>query len=107
MSDLINSLKSNTHLLQLDVHVTELGHIGITSEGIETLVTFLESEDGKECNLCALDVSGDDGAPEVSQGLQDRLTSCLTTRALKTGKRNLIQLAAAPVYQKHNDDDEM
>ena len=105
----MNGLSHNTHLQVLDVHVVELGHMGVTSKGIDALVQFLETKESKKTSvLSALDVSGDDGAPDITKKLQRRLNACLLRNAQKETdekrKKHLKKLSQFPVYQCHSED---
>jgi hypothetical protein len=92
------ALTTNTTLTFLDLHVSELGHLGLQLAGVEALTEALEAN--HESSLCLLDVSGDDGSPEVSVDLQQRLTRCLLRRA---PEHNAEAGARRPVWQRHGD----
>lgn len=94
------SLVQNSTLTSLDLHVSELGHNGVQSDGVLALTQSLESNHNSQ--LCVLDVSGDDGSPEVPQDLQERLTSCLMRHAAAHGA---ARAASKPVWHCHERDD--
>ncbi len=94
------SLVHNTTLTSLDLHVNELGHTGVQSDGVLALTQSLESN--HKSQLCVLDVSGDDGSPEVPQDVQKRLTSCLMRHAAAHGVESA---ASKPVWHCHERDD--
>ena len=85
----------------------ELGHIGVTAEGVQRLVTVLESKAlTNSCRLCAVDISGHDGEPDVSKKLQSRLTKALVKNAKRANlSRKYASVMRLPVWKCHNDDD--
>jgi hypothetical protein len=83
--------------------------MGVTAVGVEKLVGLLESKTVKKTSvLSAVDVSGDDGAPEITKKLQRRLTACLTRNAEKemdrSRKKKLRKLANLEVYECHSEE---
>lgn len=74
---LLPGVTQSTSLRELDLHVTELGHIGVLQPGVVALVAALESQ--PDSVLCKVDISSDDGVPEIPQALQRRLTKCLVS----------------------------
>jgi hypothetical protein len=60
------ALRVNTHLEQLWLSVTELGAEGVGIPGVKHLYRALqEHTQPKECVLYDIDISGDDGQPEI------------------------------------------
>lgn len=81
--------------------MSELGHEGVTELGIEVLCQSMESNPASV--LSRIDLSGDDGTPEISEDLQKRLNKCL----IRNSKRNndkYMKYAKMPVWQCHTED---
>lgn len=76
---LASGLSVNASLTCLDMHVTELGQAGVQVDGVQSIVEALE--DNSASRLGDLDLSGDDGSPEIPAELQARLTVCLQRNA--------------------------
>lgn len=95
------ALSSNKTLSLLDLHVSELGHEGVSELGIEVLCQSMETNSASI--LSRIDLSGDDGAPEISADLQKRLNKCLVRNA-KRNNDKYLKYAKMPVWKCHSSD---
>lgn len=96
-----SSLATNTSLHTLDLHVTELGHVGVRQDGVSAIVTALETNSSSK--LCKLDVSGDDGEPMIGAKLQRRLTKCLVRNSKDNFQGKYLKYAKMKVYSCHDE----
>ena len=97
---LAKSLQYNHTLIALDLHSKELMHQNITKIGIKAILNALMHNN--ESVLCKLDVSADDGQPDISKKLQKNLTNILIRNSKRINNKYL-KFAKMKVYENHSN----
>ena len=96
-----NTLMHNKTLTALDLHVNELGQVNMTNVGVAAIIKALTTN--KECRLGDLDISGDDGIPDISAANRKKLKAQLQLRRQYLDEDNQ-HVCDMDVWECHSDD---